>query len=226
MVILLVLKVHFAPFSAVYEIIRQIMVIIILHVPKNVYILISYSTIIVSSFDISINFIIQLLFSFSSQMMNLSILSLALCTLMVFFHGTSSHLLPQAALHLVTTGAIPKEYRRQASDDEAMQCVSSLFFRATTRFSFQNASLPAYKRLRMAIAQNSNHKLVQSSKPFASLNVARSFLMLMLTVDCSIQMIVITNLQSTRVAPTRMERSAMNYTRMALILWLLKRPAT
>ena len=146
---------------------------------------------------------------------------------MVFFHGTSSHLLPQAALHLVTTGAIPKEYRRQASDDEAMQCVSDRLdavFQGNN--SFQNASLPAYKRLRMAIAQNSNHKLVQSSKPFASLNVARSFLMLMLTVDCSIQMIVITNLQSTCVAPTRMEMSAMNYTRMALILWLLKRPAT
>ena len=54
--------------------------------------------------------------------MHLSLL--ALCTHMVFFHGASSHLFPQAALHLVMNGAIPKEYKRQASDDEMVQCVS------------------------------------------------------------------------------------------------------
>ena len=54
--------------------------------------------------------------------MHLSLL--ALCTHMVFFHGASSHLFPQAALHLVTNGAIPKEYKRQASDNAMTRCVS------------------------------------------------------------------------------------------------------
>ena len=61
---------------------------------------------------------------FLLQMVYLSTLLLTLCTFMVFFHGASSHLFPQAALHLVTNGAIPKEYKRQASDNEAGQCVS------------------------------------------------------------------------------------------------------
>ena len=56
--------------------------------------------------------------------MHLSTLLLALCTFMVFSHGASSHLLPQAALHLVTNGPIAKEYKRQASDNEVLQCVS------------------------------------------------------------------------------------------------------
>ena len=67
-------------------------------------------------------FVIVLIFSI--QMKHLSTLLLALCNFMLFFHGASSHLFPQAALHLVTNGAIPKEYKRQASDDDIVQCVS------------------------------------------------------------------------------------------------------
>ena len=55
-----------------------------------------------------------------------TLILLALCTLMAFLHGASSHLLPQATLPLVMNGVIPNEYKRQASDDidKVLQCVS------------------------------------------------------------------------------------------------------